>query len=226
MSRFRNLGTITELCSLIEEIGFIPLFRCTIPGYSVEELTQDQAWWSDDPEHDPWAWRSRIATDGTIAYAKFFNGKAGFISRRWYPLFAAYRRSGMTFQQHRDAGRMSHSASLIMEFLDSGDSCSTSELKGRASISKHKQAGFERAITQLQMRTYITVRGFECKRSAAGKTYGWPVGIYSLSECLFQQEIDKSAAFEPAKAKGIIESHLLELIPAATSAQVANLISI
>ncbi len=120
---------------------------------------------------------------------------------------------------------MSHSASLIMEFLDSGDSCSTSELKGRASLSKHKQAGFERAITQLQC--VPTSPSVDSNANALPREdLGWPVGIYSLSECLFQQEIDKSAAFEPAKAKGIIESHLLELIPAATSAQVANLISI
>ncbi len=101
MSRFRNLGTITELCSLIEEIGFIPLFRCTIPGYSVEELTQDQAWWSDDPDTTPGlAKPHRHRRDNSLC--KILQWKSWFHLTPLVSPFAAYRRSGMTFQQHRE----------------------------------------------------------------------------------------------------------------------------
>ena len=35
-----------------------------------------------------------IAAGGRIAYGKFFDRKAGFISREWLPVFANYRRDG------------------------------------------------------------------------------------------------------------------------------------
>ena len=34
----------------------------------------------DDPERDPWAWRQILAQRGHVAYGKFFDRKAGFIS--------------------------------------------------------------------------------------------------------------------------------------------------
>lgn len=40
-----------------------------------------------DPETDPWLWRVRVLEDRALAGGKVFFGKAGWISREWYPLF-------------------------------------------------------------------------------------------------------------------------------------------
>lgn len=56
-----------------------------------------QCWWTGDPQQDPWIWRELIARSGQVAYGKFFNNKAGFISRKWFPVFANYRRDGYDF---------------------------------------------------------------------------------------------------------------------------------
>ena len=81
------IHTVEEAIEYIEKIGFLPLFKNEIPGFSLEERTAPTFWWSDDYEHDPWKWREEIARKGDIAYGKFFNKKAGFISKKWFPYF-------------------------------------------------------------------------------------------------------------------------------------------
>ena len=43
-----------ELIDLINEVGFLPLFQNKVDRFSVEENTADLAWWTGDPEQDPW----------------------------------------------------------------------------------------------------------------------------------------------------------------------------
>lgn len=93
----RRVRTWQELIQRIDELGFLPLFKNEVEGFSVEEETFDLFWWTGDREQDPWEWRVLIARSGAVAYGKFFGQKAGFISRAWFPAFANYRRDGYDF---------------------------------------------------------------------------------------------------------------------------------
>ena len=75
------IRTFSDLEKYIEQVGFLPLFRSDIPGFSVEEHVATDAWWTGDAETDPWEWRKVIASHRRIAYGKFFGRKAGFISK-------------------------------------------------------------------------------------------------------------------------------------------------
>ena len=44
-----------ELVDWIDEVGFLPLFRNGINGFSAEERTCPQDWWSGDVNRDPWS---------------------------------------------------------------------------------------------------------------------------------------------------------------------------
>ena len=44
-----RLHTAAELRRLVEELGFLPLFRGRIPGFSVEEMTAPEDWFSGNP---------------------------------------------------------------------------------------------------------------------------------------------------------------------------------
>ena len=226
MNRFAQLARYGDLCTLIEKIGFIPLFSCVIPGFSVEELTVANPWWSDDIEHDPWQWRQRVATEGNIAYGKFFNNKAGFISRSWYPLFVAYRRNGLDFAERKAAGMSSRPCSVIMDILESGEQFFTYELKGIGGFGRNGMGGFEGALTKLQMETYVTMRGFEPRHNRNGEEYGWAVGICSCSERLFSKEIAMSGAYGQTEAKEKLRDHLISLIPSITKIQADRLIAL
>ena len=92
------LHTVDEVIDYINEVGFLPLFKNEIPGFSLEERTVADGWWSGDTERDPWEWREIIARSGKVAYGKFFDKKAGFISLEWLPYFVNFRRDGYNFE--------------------------------------------------------------------------------------------------------------------------------
>ena len=52
---------VDEAVEYINRVGFLPLFKNEIPGFSLEERTVAEYWWSDDPVRDPWRWRIAIA---------------------------------------------------------------------------------------------------------------------------------------------------------------------
>ena len=99
-SRLRTAG---DIVSRVKRDGFLTLFASAVPGFSVEEHTWAHDWWSDDPGRDPWIWRQVIAEDEDIAYGKFFDRKAGFISREWFPVFANFRREMMSGELRKRA---------------------------------------------------------------------------------------------------------------------------
>ena len=88
---------VDEAVEYINRVGFLPLFKNEIPGFSLEERTVAEYWWSDDPVRDSWRWRIAIAKKHDILYGKFFAKKAGFISKKWLLVFANYRRDGYDF---------------------------------------------------------------------------------------------------------------------------------
>lgn len=73
-----RVQTWEDLIDLINEVGFLPLFKNEVDGFSVEENTGDLYWWTGDEEQDPWEWRCLMARSGKVAYGKFFGKKAGF----------------------------------------------------------------------------------------------------------------------------------------------------
>ena len=109
------IHTVEEATTYIEKVGFLPLFKNEITGFSLEEFTVPEYWWSDDPEKDPWKWREVIAKRGEIAYGKFFGKKAGFISKKWLPVFANYRRDGYDFDALYEDGKAPYKQKLIMD---------------------------------------------------------------------------------------------------------------
>ena len=78
------IHTVEEATEYINRIGFLPLFKNDIPGFSLEERTVPEYWWSDDVDKDPWLWRTVIARGKDIVYGKFFDKKAGFSQRNGF----------------------------------------------------------------------------------------------------------------------------------------------
>lgn len=69
-----------DMAHLVDEWGFLPFFRCGIPGFSIEEQTPPSFWFSDT-QPGPWEWKGPVARRQTSLYGKIFQGKAGFVSR-------------------------------------------------------------------------------------------------------------------------------------------------
>ena len=48
------IHSVDEAIKYINEFGFLPLFKNDIDGFSLEERTVPEYWWSDNPEIDSW----------------------------------------------------------------------------------------------------------------------------------------------------------------------------
>lgn len=166
------------------ETGFIPLFSNEL-GFSVMDITNLRRWWTGNEKTDPWIWRMILSEDPSIAYGKVFNGRAGFVSKKWFQYFASYRRDGYDFDARYEVGKASQKCKNIMDLFRERPLIPSYQIKSMAEFSKNGAKGFEGALTLLQMQTYITVRHFIRKQSKKGDYYGWPIGVYSTSEDKF-----------------------------------------
>ena len=172
-----------DLLEMVREVGFLPLFSNEIPGFSVEEHTPAADWWIDDPARDPWAWRQLLAPNQYVAYGKFFDRKAGFVSREWFPDFANYRRDGYDAEGLYEDGKMKHRNKQILDALEPDEQGKGLELlscalKKKAAVTK----GFEGALAELQMQTFLIMGDFRQRQNKYGQGYGWHVAAIMTPE--------------------------------------------
>ena len=222
------IHTVDEAIEYINKVGFLPLFKNGIPGFSLEERTVAEHWWSENPEVDPWEWRAIIARSGVVAYGKFFDGKAGFISKEWLPYFANYRRDGYDFDALWDDEKASRRQKKIMDLFaeDNADvELFSNEIKQNAGFGKDGEKGFEGTITDLQHLLYLCVRDFRQKKNKNGQEYGWAIAVYSTPEHIFGYDHVTSAYSEnPLESGKKIAMHINEVYPIATPDQIKKLI--
>lgn len=208
-----------ELIRWIDEVGFLPLFKNEIDGFSAEEHTSDLYWWSGDPEQDPWEWRQFIARSGQAAYGKFFNKKAGFISRAWFPHFANWRRDGYDFDSRWDEELASLRQKRIMDQFAVTDELYSFELKRLAGFGKKGEKNFEGTVTDLQMGGYLLIRDFRQRLNKKGLPYGWPISVYATPETLWGCEhIGSAYSMQPEQSKELVYQQVRKNFPAATEA--------
>ena len=189
----RCLHLVEDLKMKILELGFLPLFQNEVSGFSVEEMTAPEGWFSDDNLHDPWYWRTVISREHEIAYGKFFGNRAGFISREWLPYFVNYRRDGYDFDALWDDEKAPRRQKLIMDLFTEDIEMYSFEVKQRAGFRKDGEKNFEGTITALQMELYLCVCDFRRRKNKLGKEYGWDVAVYSTPEHIFGYEHVTSA---------------------------------
>ncbi len=206
-----------DLLALIRKIGFLPLFANDIPGFSVEEHTPSEDWWIDDPAADPWAWRQILAPDPSVAYGKFFDKKAGFISKEWFPVFANDRRDGYDYEGLYEDGKLTGRSKQILDTLGLNDNAEglgllSCDLRKRSGLKK----GFEGAVTDLQMKTFLIISDFRQKRNRRGEAYGWHVSELMTPETKWGYDAVNSCTEEPEASRERIFEQIRHCFPAAT----------
>lgn len=185
----RCVKNIKEMKAFILECGFLPLFRNTVSGFSVEENVPSNGWWTGDEGADPWEWRMVLAEDPEIAYGKFFNGASGFISAEWFPFFAQFKRDGYDFDSAADEGILNRRLAALMEPFKNGDEVIFSNvLKGRTGLG----GAFETTLAQAQAKSYLICHSFAQRINKQGMPYGWHVASYCIPELKFGAETVKS----------------------------------
>ncbi len=218
------IHSAAELETLLQEIGFLPFFSCSVRNFSIEEFTPSRYWFVEGVD-GPWEWRMELARRGVVAYGKLFSKKTGLVSREWYPDLANYRRDGYDFDARWDEGLAGYREKRIMDVLLSEGPTLSKDLKRLAGFGSDGLKGFDTAITNLQMQTYVTVHSFEYAQDKYGRPYGWGIARYAVTEDVLGEDVTRGAYDRsPAESKAKILQHLGLLCPEAFDKDLERLI--
>lgn len=221
------IHTVEEAIKYINKVGFLPLFKNEVEGFSLEERTVPEYWWSDNEKKDPWIWRTIIARSKKIAYGKFFDKKAGFISKKWAPVFANYRRDGYDFDSLYDDGKAPYKYKKIMDnFIENYDlEIMSNELKELSGFGKGGEKGYDTTITNLMMQCYLCNSDFKKKKNKKGVEYGWDVALYSSLEHIFGYDYVRSCYGESKEESWTkLYKHMKKLFPEANDKDIKKIL--
>lgn len=82
-----------RMLEAIRHYGIVPFSKCGIPGWSIEEMTPKDWWFTSSDQLGPWDWRIEVIRSGEVAYAKYLRRKAGFATTELYGHLLNWRRS-------------------------------------------------------------------------------------------------------------------------------------
>ena len=89
----RPVNSPEAMIAVVRRYGILPLFRSSIPGWSVEDMTAPGCWFDTEGVLGPWDWKVDVVQQGDIAYGRFIEGKAAFATVDWYRHLMNWRRS-------------------------------------------------------------------------------------------------------------------------------------
>ena len=229
-----RIRTWEELVNWIDEVGFLPLFANEVAGFSAEEHVSPDYWWTGIREEDPWEWREIIAAGHKVAYGKFFDKKAGFISVKWLPYFANYRRCGYDFDARWEDGKAAYRQKKIMDFYLTDEEKDaafrnveilSTELKKKAGFGKGGEKNYPGIVTQLQMETYLVIADFKRRTNKRGQEYGMSVSVMLPPEAIWGYDTVTAAyAEKPSQSWERLVNRVFSLYPDADEQAVIRLI--
>lgn len=192
---------------------------CDYFGDNIESHT-------DDPDTDPWVWRMKsILERNDIVYGKIFFNKGGYITKEWFPYFYALRRRQRTFEETYASGEISYMAKEIYDIIAKQPNISLHEIKLAVGATKESKPQIDQAITQLQMKLFITISGQTYKTSKDGQPYGWPVTTFKTIDKFIDDDIlTASQKINPEESFHIIQRRILQLNPDASTKKIQKFI--
>ena len=211
-----------QLMEYIREVGFLPLLDSGISGYSAEDVVTRDCGYVVFPDGGwdwpLWKWKGEIITEGGIVYGKFFAGKAGFISREWWPDFCNFRRA------KNDAPAEGSIEEAILLTLQEQGSMITRELRAACGFTGPKmRSRFDSYVTRLQMGCRIVTEDFVYPRDKHGREYGWGWSLLTTPEQLYGHDACRCDR-PPTESMNRMLDHLQHFLPHATRLQIARML--
>lgn len=204
-----------DLIAVIDEYGFLPFFENSIDGFSIEEHISPACWWHGDTgEWSAWEWKGPVIKETGCAYGKFFEKKACYISKKWFPDFANYRRDGYDFDARYDDGLAPYKDKLLYDLIEGNAPVISKQLKQLGNYKKGGNKGFDTIISRLQSQCYVTISDFVYMKDKFGKPYGWGVAKYSTPEVFMGEAFTGNVYVRsPAESYELILEHFCRLFP-------------
>jgi hypothetical protein len=222
MKSRRDIYSAAGLMAYIQEVGFLPLLSSGVYGFSAEEAVADDCRYVVLPDGGwdwpLWKWKGPVVQEGGCVYGKFFAGKAGFVSREWWPDLCNWRRS--KFPQPVEG---SIEESILLTLAENG-SLITRELRAACGFTgPNMRSKFDGYITRLQMAARIVTEDFVYPTDKHGREYGWGWSLLTTPEALYGRDACQCVR-TPEESYQRIFDHLRQLLPEATERQIRKLI--
>lgn len=99
------------------------------------------------------------------------------------------------------------------------------DLKELAGFGGDGMKGFDTAITNLQIQTYVTVHSFEYAHDKYGRPYGWGIARYAVTEDVLGEDVTRDAYHRTPEESGErMIQHIQHLRPNASDDDIKRLI--
>lgn len=218
------IRTKDDLIRAVNDLGFVPFFRNSIEGFSIEEHIDPKLWFGD--EEGPWEWKGPVIRETGCAYGKFFEKKAVYISKEWFPDFANYRRDGYDFDARFDDELASYQDKRLFDLVDANAPILSKNLKQLGNYRKGGNKGFDTVITRLQAECYVIISNFTYLTDKRGQEYGWGVAEYSTPERFMGSEFTRRVYQRtPEESYERIYDHLKKMLPNAAETRLKKILS-
>ena len=209
-----------SMLRLILEYGIIPFFENPIPGYSVEEHTLPECWFTED-NLGPWDWKIHCVQSGQVAYGKFlWGGKAAFATIEVFRELMNWRRSLPRYAPTEDQAR-------ILDYVEEHGTISIPEVRSLLGI---KKSAADALIARLQLQTRLVTGDILRVYRGADLSYsGWQRSSFCTPESLFFDDPDipfpgyhpvsAQTTNTPAQSLEFLQTHIHRLcgpVPAKT----------
>ena len=219
---FPRVGSAAELMHLVDDIGFLPLLDSGIPGFSAEEIVDNDCRYVvlDDGGWDwpLWKWKGQIVTEMPCLYGKFFAGKAGFISKEWWGDFCNWRRSKFPYPSQDSI------EGAILDTLRRAGSIIQRELRMACGFQgKGMRSKFDTYITRLEMATYVVTEDFVYPRDRHNREYGWGWSLLNTPEALHGKDACGKDG-PPQESRERITAQLRKILPCPAEKQIQRLV--
>lgn len=207
-----HIKTKKDLEDAVEEYGFVPYFRNSIKGFSIEENVDPLAWFNEDVE-GVWEWKGPVIRDTGCAYGKFLQRKAAFISSGWFRDFALFRRDGYDYEGFFNDGYGTYKDKALLELIEENGPVLSKELKRLGNYRKGGASGFDTSVNRLQHQCFVLISDFKYMKDRFGNDYGWGVAEYATPEQFFGDEFQKIYPGDPGASFGRVLDHIRTLFP-------------
>lgn len=222
LKQLHYVSDCPQMMELIERVGFLPLLDSGIDGFSADELVEPSCRYRQLPDGGwdwpLWDWKGPLVKETHCAYGKFFSGKAGFVSRRWWPDFCNWRRS-----QHPLPSEDSIEG-IILSVLQTNGSMITRDLRNACGFNGAKmRSRFDSYVSRLQTACRVVTEDFVYPTDSHGNRFGWGWALLNTPENLFGRELCR-CDISPQESFDKIFSHLHAMLPEASDKQLRKLI--
>ena len=180
------------MLSLIQEFQLVPFFVNIIPGYSIEEHTPQELWFTDE-NLGPWDWKIDCIQSGDVAYGKFlYGGKAAFATVDVYREIINWRRSLPKYKPSPDQQK-------VLDYIEEHGSVSVSDVRQLMGL---KKSAADALLSKIQMQARIITGDISrVYRGADLKYSGWQRSSFCTPEALFEEMDFPFPGYKPRTLK-------------------------